>query len=118
MQKNWMVWACLTAALVLPTVARAHEGHVHNALGTISSVQSEQVALTTRDGKTLTVVLNKKTAVTRGKVTNTSVPNWLLGGARVKTAVANRETARIEKLKQQQDAVVAARASRCPRSAG
>jgi len=67
MQKNWMVWACLTAALVLPTVARAHEGHVHNALGTISSVQSEQVALTTRDGKTLTVVLNKKTAVTRGK---------------------------------------------------
>ena len=59
-----------------------------------------------------------QTAVTRGKVTNTSVPNWLLGGARVKTAVANRETARIEKLKQQQDAVVAARASRCPRSAG
>lgn len=54
-----------------------------------------------------------QTAITRGKVTNTSVPNWLLGGARVKSAVTNRETARIEKLKQQQDALVAARANRC-----
>ena len=59
-----------------------------------------------------------QTAITRGKVANTSVPNWLLGGARVKTAVANRETARIEKLKQQQDALVATRANRCLRSAG
>ncbi|MGX9144782.1 hypothetical protein [Mesorhizobium sp. 128a] len=59
-----------------------------------------------------------QTAITRGKVANTSVPNWLLGGARVKTAVANRETARIERLKQQEDALVEARANRCPRSAG
>jgi type II secretory pathway component PulJ len=59
-----------------------------------------------------------QTAITRGKVANTNVPNWLLGGARVKTAVANRETARIEKLKQQQDALVATRANRCLGSAG
>ncbi|BCG74509.1 hypothetical protein MesoLj113a_56670 [Mesorhizobium sp. 113-1-2] len=59
-----------------------------------------------------------QTAITRGKVANTSVPRWLLGGSRVKTAVANRETARIERLKQQQDAIAAARARRCPRSAG
>lgn len=59
-----------------------------------------------------------QTAITRGKVANTSVPKWLLGGARVKNAVANRETARIEGLKQQQDAIVATRANRCLRSAG
>ena len=59
-----------------------------------------------------------QTAITRGKVANTSVPNWLLGGARVKSAVANRETARIERLKERQKAIVATRASRCPRSAG
>ncbi len=59
-----------------------------------------------------------QTAITRGKVTNTSVPNWLLGGSRVKSAVANRETARIEKLKERQEAIVATRASRCARSAG
>ncbi|WP_214473345.1 hypothetical protein [Mesorhizobium sp. dw_380] len=57
-------------------------------------------------------------AITRGKVANTSVPRWLLGGSRVKTAVANRETARIDRLKQQHDAIVAVRARRCPRSAG
>lgn len=58
-----------------------------------------------------------QTAITRGKVANTNVPRWLLGGSRVKTAVANRETARIDRLKQQQDAIAAARARKCPRSA-
>jgi hypothetical protein len=54
-----------------------------------------------------------RTAIARGKVANTSVPNWLLGGERVKTAVANRETARIERLQQQQQAVIAKRRQRC-----
>ncbi|RUX02824.1 hypothetical protein EOA30_17325 [Mesorhizobium sp. M8A.F.Ca.ET.059.01.1.1] len=58
-----------------------------------------------------------QTAITRGKVANTSVPRWLLGGSRVKTAVANRETARIDRLKQQQDAAVAVRARKCDGSA-
>lgn len=59
-----------------------------------------------------------QTAIARGKVASTSVPRWLLGGSRVKTAVANRETARIDRLKQQQDALFAARARKCPKSAG
>ncbi|UVK53867.1 hypothetical protein DBIPINDM_000219 [Mesorhizobium sp. AR02] len=59
-----------------------------------------------------------QTAITRGKVANTSVPRWLLGGSRVKTAVANRETARIDRLKQEQDTIAATRARKCPRSAG
>jgi outer membrane murein-binding lipoprotein Lpp len=54
-----------------------------------------------------------QTAVTRGKVANTSVPHWLLGGSRVKSAVANRETARIDRLKQQEEAIASARARRC-----
>ena len=57
-----------------------------------------------------------QTAITRGKVANTNVPRWLLGGSRVKTAVANRETARIDRLKQQQDAIAAVRARKCPKS--
>lgn len=57
-------------------------------------------------------------AITRGKVANTSVPRWLLGGSRVKTAVANRETAKIDRLKQQQDAIAATRARKRLRSAG
>jgi hypothetical protein len=54
-----------------------------------------------------------QTAITRGKVANTSVPRWLLGGSRVKTVVANRETARIDRLKQQEEAIASARARRC-----
>ncbi|MER8750731.1 hypothetical protein NKH57_15830 [Mesorhizobium sp. M1050] len=57
-----------------------------------------------------------RTAITRGKVANTNVPRWLPGGSRVKTAVADRETARIDRLKQQQDTIVAVRANKCPRS--
>ncbi|MDX8446040.1 hypothetical protein [Mesorhizobium captivum] len=57
-----------------------------------------------------------RTAISRGKVANTSVPSWLLGGERVKTVVANRDTARIERLQQQQQAIVAARKRRCPSS--
>ncbi|PBB82406.1 hypothetical protein CK218_06060 [Mesorhizobium sp. WSM3879] len=57
-----------------------------------------------------------RTAISRGKVANTSVPTWLLGGERVKTVVANRDTARIERLQQQQQAIIAARKSRCPSS--
>lgn len=59
-----------------------------------------------------------QTAITRGKVASTNIPRWLLGGSRVKTAVANRETARIDRLKQQQDAIAATRARQCPKSAG
>ncbi|RWE34311.1 MAG: hypothetical protein EOS78_20770 [Mesorhizobium sp.] len=59
-----------------------------------------------------------QTAIARGKVAKTNVPRWLLGGSRVKTAVANRETARIDRLKQQQDAAVAVRARKCGSSAG
>lgn len=55
-----------------------------------------------------------RTAIARGKVANTSVPTWLLGGERVKTAVANRETARIDRLQQQQQVIVATRKQRCP----
>ena len=65
-----------------------------------------------------TAIEISQTAITRGKVANTSVPRWLLGGSRVKAAVANRETARIDRLKQQQDAIAAVRERKCPRSAG
>jgi hypothetical protein len=54
-----------------------------------------------------------QTAVSRGKVANTNIPRWVLGGSRVAAAVASRETARIDRLKQQEDAIAATRRSRC-----
>jgi hypothetical protein len=69
MKKRWIVGALLMVALVLPGAARAHEGHIHKALGTIAGVQGEHVEIKTTDGKTVTVVVDKKTTVTRGKDT-------------------------------------------------
>ncbi len=66
MTKNWIVAVVIMAALVSPSVARAHEGHTHKALGTIASVKGVHVELKTTDGKTLTIMLDKDTTITRG----------------------------------------------------
>ena len=67
MNKNWIVAIALAGALVVPAMARAHEGHAHKVMGTVSSVEGNNVMVKTADGKTVMVMLDKKTAVTRGK---------------------------------------------------
>jgi hypothetical protein len=67
MKKNWVATVVLAVAFAFPVVSRAHEGHIHKALGTIATVQGEHVSIKTTDGKTLTVMLNKETTVMRGK---------------------------------------------------
>jgi hypothetical protein len=67
MNTNWIVAIALAGALVVPTVARAHQGHAHKVMGTISSVEGSNVTVKTSDGKTVMVMLDKKTAITRGK---------------------------------------------------
>ena len=56
-----------------------------------------------------------QTAINRGKVTQTDIPAWLPGGRRVATAVTDRQTARIERLQEQQGAVTTARDRSCAR---
>jgi hypothetical protein len=67
MKRNWIVAAVMVGLLALPVVARAHEGHMHKALGTVASINAEHVEIKTTDGKALTVVIDKKTVITRGK---------------------------------------------------
>ena len=66
MNKNWIVAIALAGALVVPTAARAHEGHAHKVMGTVSSVEGNNVMVKTADGKTVMVMLDQKTAITRG----------------------------------------------------
>jgi hypothetical protein len=56
-----------------------------------------------------------QTAITRGKVARTNIPNWVPGGTRVATAVTDRQTAKIERLQGQERAVVSARDKACAR---
>jgi hypothetical protein len=67
MSRPLIVAVVLACALVVPAVARAHEGHAHKVMGTVASVEGDHVMVKTTDGKTVMVMLDKKTAVTRGK---------------------------------------------------
>ena len=58
MNKNWIVAIALAGALVVPTAARAHEGHAHKVMGTVSSVEGNNVMVKTADGKTVMVMLD------------------------------------------------------------
>jgi hypothetical protein len=67
MKKSCLVVMVIVAWLGVPAITLAHGGHLHKALGTIAGMQGEHVNVTTRDGKSLTVMLDKKTTITRGK---------------------------------------------------
>jgi hypothetical protein len=67
MMKKWMTVVMMCAALMAPVVAWAHEGHLHKALGTVASIDGPHVVLKTTDGKSITVMLDKETTITRGK---------------------------------------------------
>ena len=63
-----MVGAALAAVLAFagPGTVAAHEGHTHKVLGTVASVQGNHVEVKTTDGKSVTVMLDAKTKITRG----------------------------------------------------
>ena len=67
-----VVGAIAAAALVVPAVARAHTGHEHKVMGTVSSIEGNHVMVKTTDGKTVMVMLDAKTKITQGKAKLTS----------------------------------------------
>jgi hypothetical protein len=71
--KKWIVGVVvLTVALLTPAFAGAHPGqpgHAHKVMGTVSSIEGEHVMVKTTDGKTVMVMLDSKTKVTKGKTT-------------------------------------------------
>ena len=60
------VFACL-AALSLPVSAMAHPGHDHKVMGTIMSIEGQQVMIKTTEGQERTFQLTSLTKVVRGK---------------------------------------------------
>jgi hypothetical protein len=67
MRRSLIAAIVVVVVLTLPVALRAHQGHLHKALGTITSVQGELMDVRTTDGKQLTVKLDSKTTITRGK---------------------------------------------------
>ena len=64
---KWLFGAILAIVLAMPMAARAHEGHAHKVMGTVTARHDNRVELKTPDGKTVTIVLNEKTTFARGK---------------------------------------------------
>lgn len=48
-------------------VAAAHPGHTHRVMGTVTLHHENHLEVKTKEGKTVAIVLNEKTAVFRGK---------------------------------------------------
>lgn len=69
MTKRLIVTIAMVAALALPGVALAHGGHAHKVMGTVSSIEGNNVMVRTQDGKTVMVMLDAKTKITQGKTT-------------------------------------------------
>jgi hypothetical protein len=87
--RRLILGAALVAALAMPTSARAHEGHPHKIMGTVSTRQNNQLEVKTTDGKTSTIVLNEKTRIVRGK-TRTSADGIEAGERIVVTATEKK----------------------------
>jgi len=66
---KWIAGVALIAALAIPVVSWAHEGHSEKVMGTVSKVDGNHVMVKTTAGKTVMVMLDAKTKITRGKTT-------------------------------------------------
>jgi hypothetical protein len=67
MVRKLIVTGVIAAALAVPTLVRAHTGHAHKVMGTVSSVDGNHVSVKTTDGKTVMVMVDAKTKITQGK---------------------------------------------------
>ena len=66
MKKTWILAIAVVAALACPAISRAHDGHSEKVMGTVSSVHGNNVMVKTAAGKTVMVMLDAKTKITRG----------------------------------------------------
>ena len=63
---RWIAAVATIALLVSPALSLAHEGHAHRVMGTVSTVDGNHLTVNATDGKTVMVMLDVKTEVTRG----------------------------------------------------
>ena len=57
----------VVAVVVASAPARAHEGHVHKVMGTVSAVHEKHLEVKATNGQTARMTVTEKTRVVRGK---------------------------------------------------
>ncbi|HEX9800938.1 MAG TPA: hypothetical protein VGC00_12295 [Thermoanaerobaculia bacterium] len=66
-RRSTAAWLALALLLAVTAAAFAHEGHHHEAMGTVKLIHEEHLVLTLADGKEQTFVLSETTKFVRGK---------------------------------------------------
>lgn len=59
--------AALALVIGVPAAARAHEGHDHKVMGTVTAIKDTHLEVKGTDGKTVAFILTDQTKVLRGK---------------------------------------------------
>jgi hypothetical protein len=72
MIRRFVPAAVLLVALALPAYVYAHEGHAHKVMGTVALRHDNHVEIKATDGKNVTITLNEKTKILRGKAKATA----------------------------------------------
>ena len=72
MIRRFVSGAFLFVALAIPAYVHAHEGHAHKVTGTVSMRHDNQLEVKATDGKSVTITLNEKTKILRGKTKATA----------------------------------------------
>jgi hypothetical protein len=67
MTRRFLIAAILAAGLGPARFAVAHEGHAHKVMGTVGTRHENHLEVNGTDGKTVTLTLNEKTKILRGK---------------------------------------------------
>ena len=72
MIRRFVLGAVLFAALAIPAYVHAHEGHAHKVMGTVTMRHDNHLEVKATDGKAVTITLNEKTRILRGKTKATA----------------------------------------------
>ncbi len=67
MDRRWIAGAALAAALFIPRYVRAHEGHAHKVMGTVTLRHENHLKVKATDGKDADITIDDKTKILRGK---------------------------------------------------
>jgi hypothetical protein len=67
MSRTWILLPPVVVALLMPMPVRAHDGHVHRIMGTVTARDAKRLEVKTPSGEVLSIEITEKTTALRNK---------------------------------------------------
>jgi hypothetical protein len=67
MRPRWLITTILAMVFAVPMAVRAHDGHVHRIMGTVTARDAKHVEVKTPSGDVLSIAITDKTTALRNK---------------------------------------------------